>query len=1015
MTTTSSANLSFSTSNQGMWGAGAPSNLGAANVNLFTPVSWNKSASWSDETNVSVDSNLDVDSTSSGDTDGDASNDTDYGCTILNNDWNPFVGSEYNEINGQDNDNDVSSDGTGICADSNLDADYINVDTDGDANADNDDATTTWGADLSASTAGSFGLAMNITGLSAGSVNVTYPVSVSQTMSAPGSFVKPGDQVTFSSNWSAQSGGSISTGASTGSAGLVGSASMNASVGGQVCVITCSNAPVLSVNNSATVPLIPPVSAGTALSAGTAGISGSLTGPTFGVSGTSLSGNTLTAAGSTPIWNISAQLDPFLNAVLGIPAGGSVSAGGASFSYNLLNGQAAADYSSSQTLSFSPMLMETMSFSSPVDYVTYTGGGAPYGSGTAASFSFPAGGKAVVTVPQGSSGPLSYSTSFSIAGTNDFTNNSSITGTGSASFQALSAYASFQNLGQWNGGPVYATQSSAAYTLPLLGNGGAYGSANSWNLGGFSSQAGASGVLQVDSQPPVTTASVSGPTLNQSGWYVGPATVTLSAYDLPDTGASGVATTQYAVDGGPLQTYSGAFTVSGDGTHQVTYFSTDNAGNVEMPQTLTLQIDSTPPTTTSNVTGTAGDNGWFRSGQPVVMTLGATDNAGGSGVAVTYYSVNGGALQEYTSPVTFQNGSYTVSYYSVDVAGNQEAAQSVAFQVDETPPTTVAKPSGTQGHDGWWLSSVSVTLTANDNPGGSGVATTQYVVDGGTLQTYSGPFTVAGDGTHQVTYFSTDNAGNLEAVQTLTVKIDTTPPTTTANVTGEPGSHGWFKAGQPVVLTLGATDNGGSGVATTYYSVNGGAFQAYSSPVVFKDGIYTVSYYSVDVAGNQEATQSVAFQVDQTPPVVTYTGNTGSYTVDQTVDISCTATDNLSGVASTTCTNLDVPAYTLPLGSNTLTAQATDNAGNVGKGSTTFTVSVTPASLCSLTRQFDTKSGVGTSLCAKIDAAAKATSARTADNIYTAYENALRAQTGKSITATQVAILDGYVKVLEGE
>ena len=44
--------------------------------------------------------------------------------------------------------------------------------------------------------------------------------------------------------------------------------------------------------------------------------------------------------------------------------------------------------------------------------------------------------------------------------------------------------------------------------------------------------------------------------------------------------------------------------------------------------------------------------------------------------------------------------------------------------------------------------------------------------------------------------------------------------------------------------------------------------------------------------------------IDKTPPVVTYTGNLGTYTVDQTVDITCTATDNLSGVESTTCADI---------------------------------------------------------------------------------------------------------------
>lgn len=84
---------------------------------------------------------------------------------------------------------------------------------------------------------------------------------------------------------------------------------------------------------------------------------------------------------------------------------------------------------------------------------------------------------------------------------------------------------------------------------------------------------------------------------------------------------------------------------------------------------------------------------------------------------------------------------------------------------------------------------------------------------------------------------------------------------------------------------------------------------------------------------------------DVTPPVVTYSGNAGTYTVDQTVAITCAAADPTpgSGLASTTCANASGPAYGFNIGANTLSATATDVAGNVGSGTTTFYVQVTSA------------------------------------------------------------------------
>jgi hypothetical protein len=97
-----------------------------------------------------------------------------------------------------------------------------------------------------------------------------------------------------------------------------------------------------------------------------------------------------------------------------------------------------------------------------------------------------------------------------------------------------------------------------------------------------------------DSAPPVTTAAVSGPT-GSNGWFRGAVQVTLSATDSDGR----VSSTSYSIDGGTTQVYAGAFTVSGDGVHHVSFFSVDSSQNKETPKQLDVKIDQTAPVVTA--------------------------------------------------------------------------------------------------------------------------------------------------------------------------------------------------------------------------------------------------------------------------------------------------------------------------------------------------------------------------------------------------------------------------------
>lgn len=206
-----------------------------------------------------------------------------------------------------------------------------------------------------------------------------------------------------------------------------------------------------------------------------------------------------------------------------------------------------------------------------------------------------------------------------------------------------------------------------------------------------------------DCLPPVTTLTgvTEGTTYNDN------VTITLSATDYPSNG-SGVNETIYMVNGGPTQTYTIPFMVGIEGPDNVTYWSTDNQGNVEPKKMVNFTIEKTviepcnpetgagdciPPTTKiSGITEGTTYNA------DVTVTLSAKDNVGGSGVATTEYMVNGGATTTYTVPfVVSTEGPDTVQARSTDKAGNVEDWQIVNFTINKSavPPTPPGEGNGT--------------------------------------------------------------------------------------------------------------------------------------------------------------------------------------------------------------------------------------------------------------------------------------------------------------------------------
>lgn len=359
-----------------------------------------------------------------------------------------------------------------------------------------------------------------------------------------------------------------------------------------------------------------------------------------------------------------------------------------------------------------------------------------------------------------------------------------------------------------------------------------------------------------------------------------------------------------------------------------------------------------------------------------------------SGAGVLNYTIavseDGGPYTSWSEGAAGTSGTFTgqvgkaYAFYSVarDQAGNVESKVPVAEAItllvaDSTPPTTTATASPNPNTSGWNNISVTVTLSAVDNPGGSGVKQIQFSLAGASsgirvVNASSATVPVSAEGITTLSYFASDKTGNQEASKRLTVKVDKTKPIITGNRSPAPNAAGWNNTN--VIVSFGCADvgSGASGVAT-----NTVAGQTLSSEGAGQSVTSTGS--CVDNGGNAaDPVSGGSINIDKTPPSITASASpTTLWPPDgKMVPVTITGmiTDGVAGVNGSTATYAVVDEYgtvqpsgPVALGSNgsyvftiplqasrtendqdgrryTITVSAQDRAGNKGLAFAVVTV-----------------------------------------------------------------------------
>ncbi len=253
---------------------------------------------------------------------------------------------------------------------------------------------------------------------------------------------------------------------------------------------------------------------------------------------------------------------------------------------------------------------------------------------------------------------------------------------------------------------------------------------------------------------------------------------------------------------------------------------------------------------------------------------------------------------------------------ATDWAGNTATDEVSGINVDTSAPnapTAVLSPAPNGA--GWNNTNLVVDFTAVGDNGPSGVASCTADVP---VSTETASQTVSGT--------CTDNAGNVSAATEVTVKLDKTGPviSNTVTVTGDEGANGWYTSNVEVIFTAIDALSGLTAASKSVTSSGQGAAVQVQSPAF------------TDLADNTTDAGDVtkSYKIDLTNPTAAFDSTIGSvYFGSVPTAPTCTATDGQSGPAG-----CEVAGYNTTVGTHTLTATATDNAGRTSTTQQTYTV-----------------------------------------------------------------------------
>jgi len=302
-----------------------------------------------------------------------------------------------------------------------------------------------------------------------------------------------------------------------------------------------------------------------------------------------------------------------------------------------------------------------------------------------------------------------------------------------------------------------------------------------------------------------------------------------------------------------------------NGLYQFFTVATDNCSNTEAAPIVcdaSTTVDTHAPWSGLTVDGVKGANGWYKSDVTLML---ASPYDWLSGIASIEYTITEGPQQmmswqpyDPTGVLLSLEGTHSVSFKLTDNATNDAVRKSTVL-IDKTPPSTNIKLVGTMGNEGWYKGSVVINLTASDAT--SGISSIFYCIDSGSMEVYSDDLSITNGGATNISYYSTDMAGNSDAADGLSQLFKLDPAGPACEILGAPSAF----TTPDVSISWQGQDND-SGMDHFEVSFDGADFAQVgnltSTEATLEDGEHTFDVRAIDIAGNIGPSSHLDFTVD---------------------------------------------------------------------------------------------------------------------------------------------------------